>query len=301
MKNQRFRALKNGAMCSAVVAAALGGVAMTPAPASASAVCKCDVVQGPFKTWIMLDNQTIALFDCRTGQIVNRVELDTRCNSIVTKDDCSVVFVGTQGNPDINKPPSICDIDCETLEVTDRPLPARPIDNGLICKDGQIVVMMEGGLVGFLDCETGEFRFVDVGGGCNSIISKCGGHTVFVGTQGDPATGKGPGFCDIDCETLKVTERRLPAPPVRNGFWLSPDDRFLWIMLQDFSVAVFDCELGELLAQILDIDFLHAHHFGLGPGRFDHLALPQIGGEGHHFAVIGILQPAQDDRRIETA
>jgi len=198
----------------------------------------------------MLDNQTIALFDCRTGQIVNRVELDTRCNSIVTKDDCSVVFVGTQGNPDINKPPSICDIDCETLEVTDRPLPARPIDNGLICKDGQIVVMMEGGLVGFLDCETGEFRFVDVGGGCNSIISKCGGHTVFVGTQGDPATGKGPGFCDIDCETLKVTERRLPAPPVRNGFWLSPDDRFLWIMLQDFSVAVFDCELGELLAQI---------------------------------------------------
>ena len=57
----------------------------------------------------------------------------------------------------------------------------------------------------------------------------------------------------------------------------------------------------EGFAQILDIDFRHTHHFRLGAGRFDLFALTQIGGKGDHFAVIGILQPAQNDRGVETA
>ncbi|MEQ9616740.1 MAG: hypothetical protein RLN60_01755 [Phycisphaerales bacterium] len=250
MRMPRFRTLKKGVTAAAIAAASLGGVAMVASPASANGLCKCELAEGPFKTWIMLDNQAVALFDCRTGEIVATVDMVTPCNSIVTKPDCSTVFVGTVGNPDINKPPSICDIDCETLEVFDRPIPAPPIPNGLICKDNLIIVMMEGGLVGVLNCDTGDFRLLTVGGGCNSLIAKCFGNQIFVGTTGDPATGKAPGFCDIDCMTLEVIERPLPAPPVPNGFWLSPDDRFLWIMLQDFSVVVFDCVNGQLLAQI---------------------------------------------------
>ncbi len=36
-------------------------------------------------------------------------------------------------------------------------------------------------------------------------------------------------------------------------------------------------------------------------GRRQFLALAEIGGEGHHLAAIGGLQPLQDDRRVEAA
>ena len=58
---------------------------------------------------------------------------------------------------------------------------------------------------------------------------------------------------------------------------------------------------GELLAQILDEDLLDAEHGGLGARRLQVLALAEVGGEGHHLASVGVLQPAQDDRGVEPA
>ncbi len=57
----------------------------------------------------------------------------------------------------------------------------------------------------------------------------------------------------------------------------------------------------ELFAQVVDVDFLDAHGLGLGTGRFDFLALAEVSGEGHHFAVIGILQPLEDHRGVQAA
>ena len=58
---------------------------------------------------------------------------------------------------------------------------------------------------------------------------------------------------------------------------------------------------NEFLAQILDEDFPDAHGFGLGAGRLDFLALTDVGGEGHDFAIVGLLQPLRDNRGVETA
>ncbi len=55
----------------------------------------------------------------------------------------------------------------------------------------------------------------------------------------------------------------------------------------------------EFLAQIVDVDFLDAHLLGLGAGRLQLLALTDVGGEGHHLAVIVFLQPLQDHRGIQ--
>ena len=57
----------------------------------------------------------------------------------------------------------------------------------------------------------------------------------------------------------------------------------------------------ELLAQILDVDLLDAEHLGLAARRLQLLALAEIGGEGHHLAAVGRLQPFQDDRGVEPA
>jgi hypothetical protein len=57
----------------------------------------------------------------------------------------------------------------------------------------------------------------------------------------------------------------------------------------------------EFLAQILDVDLLDAKHLGLAPGGLQLLALAQIGGEGHHLAAIGRLQPFQDHGGVEPA
>ena len=57
----------------------------------------------------------------------------------------------------------------------------------------------------------------------------------------------------------------------------------------------------EGLPQILDEDLRDPHRLGLLPRRRDLLALAEIGGERHHLAAIGFLQPAQDDRGIEPA
>ena len=38
-----------------------------------------------------------------------------------------------------------------------------------------------------------------------------------------------------------------------------------------------------------------------GARRFEFLALAEVGGEGHHLALIGILQPLEDDRGIQAA
>src|SRR3546814_6939554 len=46
---------------------------------------------------------------------------------------------------------------------------------------------------------------------------------------------------------------------------------------------------------------LDPHQLGLGTRRLEFLALPQVGGEGHHLAAIGDLQPLQDDAGIEAA
>ena len=59
----------------------------------------------------------------------------------------------------------------------------------------------------------------------------------------------------------------------------------------------------EFLAQVVDIDVarLDAQQFGLRTGGLQLLALADIGGEGHHLAAIGFLQPAQDHGGVEAA
>ena len=57
----------------------------------------------------------------------------------------------------------------------------------------------------------------------------------------------------------------------------------------------------EFLAQVLDVDFLDAEHLGLLAGRLELLALAEIGGEGHHLAIVGIAQPFEDDGGVEAA
>jgi hypothetical protein len=59
----------------------------------------------------------------------------------------------------------------------------------------------------------------------------------------------------------------------------------------------------EFLAQIVDEDMLglHAHQLGLAARRFQFLALTEIGGEGHHLALILLLQPFEDHACVEAA
>ncbi len=55
----------------------------------------------------------------------------------------------------------------------------------------------------------------------------------------------------------------------------------------------------KFFAQIVDVDFLDAHGLGLGTSRLDFLALTEVGGKGHHFAVISVLQPLEDHRGVQ--
>ncbi len=59
----------------------------------------------------------------------------------------------------------------------------------------------------------------------------------------------------------------------------------------------------ELLAQVLDEDVLglDAEHDRLVARRPEFLALAEVGGEGHHLAAVGRLQPLQDDGGVEPA
>ena len=53
----------------------------------------------------------------------------------------------------------------------------------------------------------------------------------------------------------------------------------------------------ELFAQVVDEDVLRldAELQRLGPRRLEFFALAEVGGEGHHFALVGVLQPLEDD------
>ena len=57
----------------------------------------------------------------------------------------------------------------------------------------------------------------------------------------------------------------------------------------------------ELLAQVVDVDLLHAHGLRLGARRLELLALTDVGGEGHDLAAVDVLQPLQDHRGVEAA
>ena len=46
---------------------------------------------------------------------------------------------------------------------------------------------------------------------------------------------------------------------------------------------------------------LMPHLQRLGARRFQFFALAEVGGEGHDFAVVGVLQPLEDDRGIQSA
>ena len=50
----------------------------------------------------------------------------------------------------------------------------------------------------------------------------------------------------------------------------------------------------KFFTQVVDVDFLDAQRLGLGTGRFDLLALPQVSGEGNDFALVLVLQPLED-------
>jgi hypothetical protein len=57
----------------------------------------------------------------------------------------------------------------------------------------------------------------------------------------------------------------------------------------------------ELLAQVLDEDLSDAQRLGLAPRRLEFVALTEVGGERHDFAVVGLLQPLENDRGVEPA
>jgi len=59
----------------------------------------------------------------------------------------------------------------------------------------------------------------------------------------------------------------------------------------------------EFLAQVVDVDLLRldAELQRLGACRLQFLALPEVGGKGDHLALVGVLQPFQDDRSVEAA
>ena len=61
--------------------------------------------------------------------------------------------------------------------------------------------------------------------------------------------------------------------------------------------------LDEFLAQIIDKNMFRfdTQGFGNAARRAKFFALPQIGGEGHHFTLIFLLQPFQDDAGVETS
>ena len=59
----------------------------------------------------------------------------------------------------------------------------------------------------------------------------------------------------------------------------------------------------EFFAQIVDIDVfgLDPHQLRLGARGFELFALTEVGGERHHFAIVGDLQPFENDRGVEPA
>ena len=57
----------------------------------------------------------------------------------------------------------------------------------------------------------------------------------------------------------------------------------------------------EFFAQILDENLFDAQHLRLRACGLKLFALADIGGEGDDLTFIGVLQPAQDDGRIEAA
>src|SRR5665647_819318 len=57
----------------------------------------------------------------------------------------------------------------------------------------------------------------------------------------------------------------------------------------------------EFLAQVVDINFLHAEFFGFFARRFQLFTLADVSGKRHYLALIDVCQPRQDDRGIQTA
>ena len=56
---------------------------------------------------------------------------------------------------------------------------------------------------------------------------------------------------------------------------------------------------NELFAQVIDVDLLDAQSLRLGARRLHFFALAEVGGEGHHFTVIGVLQPLENHRGVQ--
>ena len=56
---------------------------------------------------------------------------------------------------------------------------------------------------------------------------------------------------------------------------------------------------NKFFTNIVYEDFLNPHTLGFFSCRLELLALTQIRGIGHHLAVIGLLQPTQNDRCIQ--
>ena len=56
----------------------------------------------------------------------------------------------------------------------------------------------------------------------------------------------------------------------------------------------------EFFAEVFDIDFLDAQHFGFRPCRLNFFALAKIGGKGDDLTAIIFLQPFQNDGCIQS-
>mmetsp|Transcript_21646 Transcript_21646/g.36169 ORF Transcript_21646/g.36169 Transcript_21646/m.36169 type:complete len:344 (-) Transcript_21646:133-1164(-) len=56
----------------------------------------------------------------------------------------------------------------------------------------------------------------------------------------------------------------------------------------------------ELLTQVVDVNLLDAELLSLEAGRLQFLSLAEIGGEGDDLAAVGVLQPSQNHRGVQT-
>src|SRR5713101_10074543 len=57
----------------------------------------------------------------------------------------------------------------------------------------------------------------------------------------------------------------------------------------------------ELFTQVFDEDFAGADFFGLLLDRSQFFALPQVSAEGNHFTLVGVDQPTENNRGIQSA
>jgi hypothetical protein len=57
---------------------------------------------------------------------------------------------------------------------------------------------------------------------------------------------------------------------------------------------------GELLLEVVDVDFGRAGLFGLGVEALQFVVLADVGAEGDDFSLVGVFDPGKEDGGVET-